>query len=69
MLNHDLKETGFAYELRGDYFYSLTDCWQRGMEYCRLYDENAHLLNVITNCEPVTSSCGGEEWLIELWKG
>ena len=31
MLNHDLKETGFAYELRGDYFYSLMDCWQQAL--------------------------------------
>ena len=28
-LNADLKEAGFAYEINGDYFYSLMDCWQR----------------------------------------
>lgn len=69
MLNRDLAETGFAYELRGDYFYSLMDCWQRNMGYCKLYDESAHLFNMIMDCEPVAFTYGGKKWLIELWKG
>lgn len=68
-LNADLEETGFAYELRGDYFYSLMDCWQREVGYCRLYDEAAPLFNMIMDCEPVTFSYAGKRWLIELWKG
>ena len=40
-LNADLKETGFAYEIKGDYFYSLMNCWQRQVGYCRLYDDAA----------------------------
>lgn len=68
-LNWDLKELGFAYERRGDYFYSLMDCWQRKMGYCRLYDENAHLFYMVIDCEPVTFSYGGKDWLIEFWKG
>ncbi len=68
-LNADLEETGFAYELNGDYFYSLMDCWQREVGYCRLYDEAAPLFNMIMDCEPVTFSYGGKRWLIELWKG
>ena len=68
-LNNDLESAGFAYDLRGDYFYSLMDCWQREMGYCRLYDEGAALFNMIMDCEPITFSYAGKRWLIELWKG
>ena len=37
-VNADLKETGFAYDIKGDYFYSLMNCWQREMGYCEAYD-------------------------------
>lgn len=68
-LNADLKDAGFAYEMNGDYFYSLMNCWQRDVGYCRLYDEAAPLFNMIMDCEPVTFAYGGKRWLIELWKG
>lgn len=68
-LNQDLEETGFAYEIKGDYFYSLMNCWQREAGYCRLYDEAAPLFNMIMDCEPVTFYYAGKRWLIELWKG
>lgn len=68
-LNDDLSEAGFAYEIHGDYFYSLMNCWQRQVGYCRLYDEAAPLFNMIMDCEPVAFSYGGKRWLIELWKG
>lgn len=69
MLNADLEAAGFAYEPKGDYFYSLMYCWQRKVGYCRLYDEGAPLFNMIMDCEPVAFSYGGKRWLIELWKG
>ena len=53
-----LKKQGFAYEMDGDYFYSLMNCWQREVGYCRLYDEAAPLFNMIMDCEPVTFSYG-----------
>lgn len=68
-VNADLKETGFAYDMKGDYFYSLMNCWQREMGYCEAYDEGSPLFNMIMDCEPVTFSYGGKRWLIELWKG
>lgn len=68
-LNEDLSEAGFAYEINGDYFYSLMNCWQREVGYCRLYDEAAPLFNMIMDCEPITFSYEGKRWLIELWKG
>lgn len=68
-LNAVLKDTGFAYEKNGDYFYSLMNCWQRDMGYCRLYDEAAPLFNMVMDCEPIPFSYGGKRWLIELWKG
>ena len=68
-LNSDIEKFGFAYDLDNDYFYSLTNCWQREMGYCRLYDETCPLINLITDCEPITFSYGGKRWLIELWKG
>ena len=42
-LNQDLEPVGFAYDRRTDTFYSLMDCWQRKMGYCRLYDEAAQI--------------------------
>ena len=68
-LDADIEEAGFAYEINGDYFYSLMNCWQRQVGYCRLYDEGAPLFNMIFDCEPVTFSYAGKRWLIELWKG
>lgn len=68
-LNSDLEPTGFAYHIKGDYFYSLMDCWQRDAGYCRLYDEGAPLFNMIMDCEPVAFHYGGKRWLIEFWKG
>ena len=40
-LNRDIGEAGFAYDRKGDVFYSLMDCWQREMGYCQLYDEGS----------------------------
>ncbi len=68
-LNADIKPLGFAYSLKGDYFYSLMDCWQRKTGYCRLYDENAALFSMAIDCEPIPFSYAGKRWLIELWKG
>ncbi len=68
-LNADLEPVGFAYEPKGDYFYSLMDAWQRKAGYCRLYDEASPTFNMIMDCEPITFSYGGKRWLIELWKG
>lgn len=68
-LNDDLRPAGFAYDYKGDYFYSLRNCWQREAGYCRLYDEGAPLFNMIMDCEPITFSYAGKKWLIELWKG
>ncbi len=68
-LNRDLSEAGFAYDRRGDIFYSLMDCWQREMGYCQLYDEGSSLFNMVMHCEPVRFSYAGKRWMIELWKG
>lgn len=68
-LNADLEPSGFAYSLKGDYFYSLMNCWQRETGYCKLYDENAALFNMAIDCEPIEFSYAGKRWLIELWKG
>ena len=38
-INNDLKYSGFAYNPRGDYFYSLKNCWQRDAGYCKFYDD------------------------------
>lgn len=68
-LNRDLALAGFAYDRQSDTFYSLMDCWQRKMGYCRLYDEAAPGFSMIMDCEPIRFEYGGKRWLIELWKG
>ena len=55
-----LKKQGLHIEIDGDYFYSLMNCWQREVGYCRLYDEAAPLFNMIMDCEPVTFSYEGK---------
>ena len=68
-LNQLLKEAGFGYDPSTDVFFSLRDCWQREMGYCRLFDEGAGSFNMIMDCEPIHFSHRGKRWMIELWKG
>lgn len=68
-LNLDLAPYGFAYNEKGDYFYSLKECWQREFGYCRMYDEAAAPLSMIIDCEPIYFNYNGKSWLIEFWKG
>lgn len=68
-INRDLEVAGFAYDRRGDVFYSRLDCWQREMGYCRLYDEAASGFSMVMHCEPIPFAYAGKRWLIELWKG
>lgn len=68
-LNEDLAATGFAYNGKKDYFYSLRNCWQRSAGYCSLYDQGSPFFNMIMDCEPITFEYDGKRWLIELWKG
>lgn len=68
-LNKDLKPYGFAYDRYEDIFYSLTNCWQRDMGYCRLYDESCASISLIVDCEPIRFEYNGKKWLIEFWKG
>lgn len=68
-LNKDLKSFGFAYEPSQDYFYSLTNGWQRKFGYCRLYDEASATFSMIIDSEPIYFRYNGMKWLIEFWKG
>lgn len=68
-INSDLKHAGFAYSEKGDYFYSLKNCWQYDIGYCKFFDDNSIFLNMAIHCEPITFSYGGKRWLIEFWKG
>jgi len=68
-LNQELKPFGFAYEPNQDIFYSLMNPWQRGLGFCRLYDEASATLSMIIDCEPIYFEYDGRSWLIEFWKG
>jgi hypothetical protein len=68
-LNQELEPFGFAYEPYQDIFYSLLNPWQRGLGYCRLYDEASAALSMIIDCEPIYFEYNGRRWLIEFWKG
>lgn len=68
-LNKLTEPFGFLYQEDGDYFYATRRNWQRSFGYCRLYDETAPLINLITDSEPVTFDYNGKHWLIEFWKG
>jgi len=60
---------GFVYDPEQEIFTTATDAWQRKFGYCRAYDEGAPFFNMIIDCEPFKFAYGGENWMIELWKG
>ena len=68
-LDEVIKTGGYSYDPKQDIFYSNMDAWQRGMGYCRLYDEAAAPLGMIIDCEPIYFNYGGKSWMIEFWKG
>jgi hypothetical protein len=68
-LDKAIAACGYAYDLTQDMFYSTKDAWQRGMGYCRLYDETSAPTGMIVDCEPIYFEYNGKRWLIELWKG
>lgn len=68
-LDELISSVGYAYSEKNDVFFSTMYAWQRGMGYCRLYDEAAAPLGMIIDCEPVHFSYAGKRWLIEFWKG
>ncbi|MFT3984326.1 MAG: DUF4474 domain-containing protein [Lachnospiraceae bacterium] len=68
-LNKLTEPFGFLYQEDGDFFYSTHQNWQRSFGYCRLYDETAPLINLITDSEPIPFDYNGKHWLIEFCKG
>ena len=68
-IHETIKMAGYAYDESQDIFYSVLDAWQRGLGYCRLYDEAAAPLGMIIDCEPIYFTYNDQHWLIEFWKG
>lgn len=68
-IEEKINTAGYEYDINQDIFYSKVDAWQRGMGYCRLYDEAAAPLSMIIDCEPVYFEYAGRRWMIEFWKG
>ena len=68
-LQKALDDSGFAYDIKEDIFYSKKDSWQRDFGYCQLYDEAAPSMSMIVDSEPVRFEYGGKNWLLEFWKG
>lgn len=64
-----INEAGYSYDPKQDIFYSNTNPWQKGMGYCRLYDEAAVPMGMVIDCEPIYFKYNGKRWLIEFWKG
>ncbi len=68
-LNSALEPFGFCYDMQKDIFCSNMHSWQRTLGYCRFYDENAPIMNMVIDCEPFYFRYNGYDWLIEVWKG
>lgn len=64
-----ISSAGYAYNFQDDIFFSTMYAWQRGMGYCRLYDEGSAPLGMYIDCEPIHFTYNGKRWLIEFWKG
>ncbi len=68
-LDNIVEIAGYSYDPKQDIFYSDMNPWQRGIGYCRLYDEAAAPLGMIIDCEPIHFEYSEKKWMIALWKG
>src|SRR5665647_1009964 len=68
-LDKAIEIAGYSYDQKQDIFYSTMDPWQRDIGYCRLYDELAAPLGMITDCEPIHFEYLEKKWMIGFWKG
>lgn len=68
-LDKAIEIAGYSYDPIQDIFYSTMDPWQRGIGYCRLYDELAAPLGMIIDCEPIFFEYLEKKWMIGFWKG
>lgn len=68
-LNDLVGPFGYIFDPMQEIFYSRMDAWQREYGYCRLYDEMAVAINVVTDSEPITFEYDDRYWMIEFWKG
>lgn len=68
-LDRAIEIAGYSYDQKQDIFYSNMDPWQRGIGYCRLYDELAAPLGMIIDCEPIYFDYLEKKWMIGFWKG
>ncbi|WP_195940132.1 DUF4474 domain-containing protein [Romboutsia sp. 1001713B170131_170501_G6] len=68
-INNALELYGFVYDETNDIICSNMNPWQRGVGYCRFYDEAAPALNMIIDSEPIYFEYDNRRWLIEIWKG
>ncbi|MDR0812442.1 MAG: DUF4474 domain-containing protein [Oscillospiraceae bacterium] len=64
-----LNDFGYGYDEEKNLFYTLVHAWQRKYGYCRLYDEACGPSGMIIHCEPFYFESGGEQFMLELWKG
>lgn len=68
-LDKAIETAGYAYDPIQDIFFSIMNPWQRGMGYCRLYDEASAPMGMIIDCEPIRFEYQGKKWMISFWKG
>lgn len=64
-----IDSAGYIYDQSKDIFFTSLNPWQRDFGYCRLYDEALILFGMVADCEPIYFKYGGQNWLIEFWKG
>lgn len=68
----DGKDTGlfgYKYSTKDKIFYTAEDSWQRNFGFTEVYDKAAALGLMTYNTMRVHFDYGGEEWMLQFWKG
>lgn len=68
----DGKDTGlfgYKYSTKDKIFYTAEDSWQRNFGFTEVYDKAAAFGLMTYNTMRVRFNYGGEEWMLQFWKG
>lgn len=60
---------GYKYSTKDKIFYTAEDSWQRNFGFTEVYDDAAALGLMTYNTMRVRFDYGGQEWMLQFWKG
>ena len=66
---NDTGLLGYKYSIKDHVFYTAEDSWQRNFGFTEVYDKAAAFGTMTYNTIRVRFNYGGEDWMIQFWKG